>query len=233
MKIANRIVVCLLGLGVLPVMIFRELVYGVVSISQSSSLYTILQKFMKDKSMLDSAMEIKISIREMLDYLQNGKFNFGGMDFDLSKIPAELLVTKNWLIAAAVLVAVAILVAIVVAGCALFTKAYKTMICMGAGGAICSFAAIKCFQKFAVPFLDGTIDIGALLAKALIGDSDNFILSVGAAFLEKTISVDAFHIGSAVSTMMIFFVAIALWEIAFYVTLPEKDKPAKKLKKAA
>ena len=44
MKILNRIVVFLLALSVLPIMYFLNAVRAVVSISESSSLYTILSK---------------------------------------------------------------------------------------------------------------------------------------------------------------------------------------------
>lgn len=230
MKILNRIIVFILGIGVLPVMFFNALARALVSIAQDSSIYTILKKIASDNEFVDSAMEIKVSIKDLLSYISEGKFSIAGMDFDINKIPVEMLSKKNWLIATGVLLVIALLIALVIAGCALFTKAYKTMICLGAGGTICTFAAIQCFSKFATPFLDGTVDLGSLLGKAVMGNSESILGSLGTAFLEGAINIDAFQLGSGVFTMMIMFIGVMLWEIAYYVTLPEDQKPQKKVK---
>lgn len=224
MKIFNRIVVILTALAIFPVMYFMNLVRAVVSISENSSLYTILSKLAEE--MTSNAMEITISIKEIVKYIRDGSFSIGGMKFDLSKIPAELLSGKNWAIAAGVLLAVALLITIVIIGCAIFTNAFKTISALGAGGAVCCFAALRCFTRFAAPYMSGSLDIGDILANALIGESNNLLGSIGSSFLSGAISVDLFTLGNAVTLSLIFFLGIALWELAYVVTLPEK-KPAK------
>ena len=106
MKILNRIVVFLLALSVLPIMYFLNAVRAVVSISESSSLYTILSKLAEGTA--NSAMELAFSLKELAGYASRGNFSIGGMKFDISKLPADLLVGKGWAIAAGVLLAVAV-----------------------------------------------------------------------------------------------------------------------------
>lgn len=228
MKILNRIVVFILSLSIFPIMYFLNLVRAVVSISESSSLYTILSKIAEETA--SSAMELTFSIKEIFKYISDG-VSFGGMKFDLSKIPAELLSDKNWVIAAGVLLAVAMIIAIVIMGCALFTNAYKTISALGAGGAICCFAALRFFARFAAPYMSGSIDVGDVLAQAFVGESNNLLGSIGASVLKGAISVDAFSLSNAVTLSLIFFIGIALWELAYIVTLPEdKSKNLKKNK---
>lgn len=228
MKILNRIVVFILSLSISPIMYFLNLVRAVVSISESSSLYTILSKIAEETA--SSAMELTFSIKEIFKYISDG-VSFGGMKFDLSKIPAELLSGKNWVIAAGVLLAVAMIIAIVIMGCALFTNAYKTISALGAGGAICCFAALRFFARFAAPYMSGSIDVGDVLAQAFVGESNNLLGSIGASVLKGAISVDAFSLSNAVTLSLIFFIGIALWELAYIVTLPEdKSKNLKKNK---
>lgn len=220
MKIFNKIVVCLATLAIFPVMYFLNIVRAVVSISEDSSLYTILSKLAEKTA--SSAMEITFSVKEIFKYISDGSVSFGGMTFDLSKIPAELLAGKNWVIAAGVLIAVALLIAIVIIGCALFTEAYKTIMALGAGGAVCCFVALRCFVRFAAPYMSGSIDIGELLANAFVGESNNLLGSIGTSILKGAISVDSFTLGNAVTLSLIFFIGVALWELAYVVTLPEK-----------
>ena len=220
MKTFNKIVVFLLSLSIFPIFYFLNLVRAVVSISESSSLYTILSKLAEDTA--NSAIELTFSIKEIVTGISNGSFSFGGMSFDISKIPAELLTGKGWVIAAGVLLAVAAVIAIVIMGCALFTNANKTISALGAGGFVCCFAALRCFARFAAPFLSGTVDIGGILAKAFIGESNNLLGSIGESILEGAISVDAFSLGNAVTLSLIVFLGIALWELAYFITIPEK-----------
>lgn len=220
MKIFNKIVVCLATLAIFPVMYFLNIVRAVVSISEDSSLYTILSKLAEKTA--SSAMEITFSVKEIFKYISDGSVSFGEMKFDLSKIPAELLAGKNWAIAAGVLIAVALLIAIVIIGCALFTEAYKTITALGAGGAVCCFAALRCFVRFAAPYMSGSIDIGELLANAFVGESNNLLGSIGTSILKGAISVDSFTLGNAVTLSLVFFIGVALWELAYVVTLPEK-----------
>lgn len=224
MKILNRIVVFLLGAAVFPVLITRDLIRAVVSINQDTSVYKILSAFMDT---IDRKMEITVSIKDAIEFWQNKTFSFGGLDFKISNLPKDVLITKNWLIATGVLVAVAILIAVVIMGCSLFAQAHKTVMGLSAGALACLFAALKCFGKFAAPFVDGKIDIGSLIADNLIKDDAGLIGGIGAAALKGIIKIDILQLSSAIFTLAIIFGIIFLWSFAYYITLPEKDRKAK------
>lgn len=226
MKILNRIVTFLLGAAVFPALIFRILLRAVVSVNQESSIYKIVSAF---SDMLEKKMEITLSIKEIIGFWQDGKFSFGGMDFSFSKIPTEMLVTKNWLIASAVLIVLTLIIALVIMGCALFTRAHKTVMSLSGGAIVCLFAAVKCFGRFAAPFIDGTVNLGEILSKAIIGDS-SILGSLGSAALSGAIKVDVLQLGNAAFTMMIVFFIILFWTLAYYITLPEKERKELKMK---
>lgn len=221
MKILNRIVTFLLAAAVFPAIYLRVLLRAVVSISPNSSIYKILSTFMET---IDRKMEITVSIKDVISYIQDGVFSVGGMDFSLEKIPKEVLVTKNWFIASGILVAITILIAVVIMGCSIFAQAHKTVMGLSAGALACLGAALGCFSKFAAPFIDGTIDIGTLLADNIIGDSANIIGAIGAAALKGAISVDILQLGNAVFTLGIIFFIILMWTLAYYITLPTQAK---------
>lgn len=221
MKILNRIVTFLLGLAVFPALIFRILLRAVVSINQDTSIFKILSAFSET---VNRKMEITVSIKELIGYIQDGTFSLGGMDFSFDKLPKQLFMTKNWLIATGVLIGITLIIAIVIMGCALFTKAHITVMGLSAGAIACLAAALKCFGKFAAPFVDGTIDLGSLLINSLTGDSMNIIGTIGAAALKGAIKVDILQLGNAVFTIGIIFAIILLWTFAYYITLPENEK---------
>ncbi len=228
MKILNRIVTFVLALAIFPAIVTRFILRIVLSIAGDSSVYTILSSIMEDT--VNSAMEITISLQEIIGYIDEGTFSFGGMDFSISSLPSEMLVTKNWAIASIVLLIVALIVALVIMGCALFAQAHKTVMALSAGGIITCFAAIGCFNKFAEPFTSGAVDIGKFLAQSLLGNEEGLISSLGSVFLSGSISVDILQLGNAVITMAIIFLAILLWTFAYYITLPSDAKPKKVLK---
>lgn len=221
MKILNRIVTFLLALAVFPALYFRILLRAVVSISPDSAIYKIISAFSET---IDRKMEITVSLKEAVGYWQNGTFSVGSMDFSLDKIPKDLLITKNWLIASAAFIVITLIIAIVIMGCALFTKAHKTVMGLSAGALACLGAALGCFTKFAAPFVDGTIDLGALMMNTIIGDEASLLGTIGSAALSGAVKVDILQLGNAVFTLGIIFFIILLWAFAYYITLPTEEK---------
>lgn len=235
MKILNRIVTFLLGLAVFPVVYTRIILRTIVSIAGDSSAYTLLQGIIGET--VDNGMEITLTLKDAIRHIQEGTFSFSGMNFDISKLPEEMLVTKEWAIATIVLLALALLIALIIMGCALFTQAHKTVMAFSASAIALCFAAMGCFSKFAEPFLAGEIDIAKFLGQSLLGDN-GIIASIGSIFISGAISVDALQLGPAVITMAIVFGIILMWTFAYYITLtPEakaaiKNPPVKEPKKA-
>lgn len=224
MKILNRIVTFLLAAAVFPSIIFRILLRAVISFSQESAIYRILSAFSETAQ---RKMEITLSIKEAVGYIQEGKFSFAGMDFSIDKIPKELLTTKNWLIAAGILIVLSLIIALVIMGCALFAQAHKTVMGLSAGAIACLAASVKCFGRFAAPFVDGTIDLGGMLAKSILGESTSLLGTFGTAALNGAISVDILQLGNAVFTLGIIFFIILVWTFAYYITLPENERKKK------
>ncbi len=227
MKILNRIVTFVLAAAVFPSIVTRVLLRAIVSVAKESTAYTLLSGFMENT--IDNGLEITVSIKDLFDYIRDGSFSFEGMNFSFDKLPAEMLVTKNWLIATAVLLALALLIALTIMGCALFAQAHKTVMGLGVGGAACCFGAISCFAKFAAPFVAGDIDIGAFLGETLLGDN-KIVSSIGSMFMSGAVDVDVLQLGNAAITMAILFIAVVLWTFAYFITLPTDAKPKKEKK---
>lgn len=223
MKILNRIVTFLLGLAIFPVIYTRIILRIIISIADNSSAYTILQGIMGET--VDNGMEITLTLKDVIRHIQEGTFSFSGMNFDISKIPEEMLVTKEWAIAAVVLIALVLLIALIIMGCALFTQAHKTVMAFSASAIACCFAAMGCFSKFAEPFLSGEIDVAKFLGQSLLGDN-GLIASIGSVFISGAISVDALQLGNAVITMVIVFGILLAWTFSYYITLTPEAKAA-------
>ena len=224
MKILNRIVTFILAAAVFPSIITRVLLRAIVSVAKDSTAYTLLSGFMENT--IDNGLEITVSIKDLFGYIRDGSFSFVGININFDKLPAEMLATKNWLIATAVLLALALLIALTIMGCALFAQAHKTVMGLGVGGAACCFGAISCFAKFAAPFVAGDIDIGAFLGETLLGDN-KIVSSIGSMFMSGAVDVDVLQLGNAAITMAILFIAVVLWTFAYFITLPSEAKPKK------
>lgn len=227
MKILNRIVTFILAAAVFPSIITRVLLRAIVSVAKDSTAYTLLSGFMENT--INSGLEITVSIKDLFGYIRDGSFSLEGININFDKLPAEMLVTKNWLIATAVLLALALLIALTIMGCALFAQAHKTVMGLGVGGAACCFGAISCFAKFAAPFVAGDVDIGAFLGETLLGDN-KIVSSIGSMFMSGAVDVDVLQLGNAAITMAILFIAVVLWTFAYFITLPSDAKPKKEKK---
>ncbi|MBQ7044792.1 MAG: hypothetical protein IJN78_09380 [Clostridia bacterium] len=227
MKILNRIVTFILAAAVFPSIITRVLLRAIVSVAKDSTAYTLLSGFMENT--IDNGLEITVSIKDLFGYIRDGSFSFEGININFDKLPAEMLATKNWLIATAVLLALALLIALTIMGCALFAQAHKTVMGLGVGGAACCFGAISCFAKFAAPFVAGDVDIGAFLGEILLGDN-KIVSSIGSMFMSGAVDVDVLQLGNAAITMAILFIAVVLWTFAYFITLPSEAKPKREKK---
>ncbi len=222
MKILNRIVTFVLAAAIFPAVVTRIILRVVLSIAGDSTVYTILSSIMEDT--VNSGMEFTVSIKELVGYIKDDTFSFGGMNFSLSSLPTEMLVTKNWAIASMVFLVLALLIAIIIMGCALFAQAHKTVMGLSAGGIVTCITASLCFSRFAEPFISGEVDLGKFLAQSLLGNEEGLVSSLGSAFMSGAIKVDILQLGNAVITMVIIFLALLLWTFAYYITLPKKAK---------
>lgn len=236
MKIVNRIVTALLAAAAFPFLITQFLFEIVLSINEDSIAYGLINLFGgTNNALTGNRLGFQESIASLIKTMTEQE---GSSDLNIvelwNSLPAELDSVKKLIIASFVCVAVGAVVALVIVGCALFTKAYKTIVGLGLGGAGCFLAGIILFGKAGAPLKDGTIDVVNLIAGFLMGEdgTTNGIAAIASSLLEGTISVDVFALGGAVFGAMIMLVAVAVWEFAFYITLPAEERKVKKTKKA-
>lgn len=236
MKIVNRIVTALLAFAAFPFLITQFLFEIILSINEESIAYSLINLFAGTDNMLTgNRLGFQESIwslfKMMTEQDSSSDFNIAEI---WSSLPAELDTIKKLIVASFICVAAGALVALVIIGCAIFTKAYKTIIGLGLGGAGCFLAGIILFGKAGEPLKDGTIDVVKLIADFIIGEdgTTSALGAIASNLLTGTISVDVFALGGAVFGAMIMLIAVAVWEFAFLITLPEKDRKVKKIKKA-
>lgn len=228
MKTFNRIATTAFMLAVFPILFFEKFFRAVVSIDPDSSAYTLIKSVVGDDSVLtNKAMEMTLSLKEVWQYI-SGKED---PVVDLSKvtIPAEITALYKYLYIAGIAVAVGIIIAIVVIGMAIFTKAYKSEIVLTLIGAGCFLTAIIVFKYFAAPFVAGDIDIAKVLVNAIVGDNSSVITALIQGGLSGAVKVNLLQLSTAVIGAMVMMFITAMWNIAYYVTLPKEDKAPKKL----
>lgn len=235
MKIVNRIITAVLAVVTFPVLATQYLFEIVLSIDKNSVAYSLISLFAGTDNMLTgNRLGFKESIVSIAQSIIDGSDRDSG--FDLmeiwSQLPEDFDMTKKLVVASLVFVAVGAVIAVVILGCAIFTKAYKTIIGLGLGGALSFLVGIILFGKAGAPLKDGSIDIVTHLADFLMGEDPNAIGALAGSLLKGTIDVDVFAMGGAVFGAMIVMLGIAVWEFAYYITLPEKERKIKKIKKA-
>lgn len=211
MKILNRIVTFVLAAAIFPAMFTRVLIRFVVEPGG----------FLAGQNLFEET----ITTKELVEYFRDGTLSFGSFFSSSSTLPSVILDMKGWLIATVTFLVLAMLIAIVIMGCALFTRAHKTVLGLSAGGILSCFVAMACFSKFTTPFIEGTSTIADLMPTG--GMFDGLAGQIAQALLPAvTGDVVVFQLGSAVVTTIILFFAVAMWTLAYYVTLPEEEKAA-------
>lgn len=233
MKIVNRIVTALLAAAAFPFLITQIFFKIVLSVSEDSMAYSLITALAGTDNMLTgNRLGIQESLWNIFQMITGNKES--SFDFDFmsvwNSLPESLAASKNLIIASIICVAVGALIALVIVGCAIFTKAYKTIIGLGFAGFATFLAGIILFKEAGEPLTDGTVDALRLIADLLMSDGGSDFGAIAAALLEGTISVDTFSLGGAVFGAMIMMIAVVVWEFAYVLTLPESEKPAKKAK---
>lgn len=230
MKIVNKIITFLGAAVVFPVLIMQTFVSLIVSVNKESLAYSFFNMVLGENNKITgNRLGVEKSLVDFFDYL-TGKTQ-STIDFKdvISKLPAEFNPIKKFVVAALVFVAIGVLITVIVMGCALFTKAYKTIIGLSLGGAASFLTSIALFGKAAKPLLDGTIDVASTILPLVI-DSKSILGSLATAALNGTINVDRLGLGGAVYGAMIVLFAVAVWEFAYYITIPVEERKPKKVK---
>lgn len=230
MKIINRIITFLAAVAVFPVLITQTFVSIIVSIDRESIVYTLANALLgEDNQLTGNRLGIEKTAIDFFNYLTGKTASTFDLKKMLSEMPVDFEPIKKYIIASLVFIAVGVLITVVVMGCALFTKAYKTIIGLGVAGGASFMMAVVFFGKAAKPLLDGTIDVATTVLPFFI-NSESFFGSIAVAAFNGAISVDSCGLGGAIYSAMIILFAIAVWEFAYYITIPKEEKIAKKVK---
>ena len=214
MKILNRIVTFILAAAVFPAAVTRIMIR--IIIAPGGLLSSVMD---------DTAIKEELSVIDIINYIQEGTFDFLKDLFNFDNLPIEVNAVKGWLLASAVMLVLALLVALIIMGCALFTQAHKTVMCFSIGGALSCFLAMSFFTKFTAPFTAGKVDIGAILGKNLEG-AEGFVGSILSSAISGVVDFEVFQLGNAVITMALLFIGILFWTFAYYITLSPEAKAA-------
>lgn len=235
MKIVNRIVTAVLAAVSFPLLLTQIFIDIVLSVNENSTAYTLIKSFLgEDNQLINNRLGFQESLIDLFNLITGKTESSFGIDFKsfFQNLPAELEPLKNYAIAAAVFICLGVFIAVVVIGCALFTRAYKTIIGLSLGSSLCFLIAIIVFGQGTKPLLDGTIDVAGIVMQLISTGESSTLGSIASSVLAGAINVDTFAFGGGVFGPMIMMFATAMWELAYYITLPSNEKPNKKLKKA-
>ncbi len=214
MKILNRIVTFILAVAVFPAAVTRIMIR--IIIAPGGLLNSVMG---------DTAIKEELSVIDIINYIQEGTFDFLKDLFNFDNLPIEVNAVKGWLLASAVMLVLALLIALIIMGCALFTQAHKTVMGLSIGGALSCFLAMSFFTKFTAPFTAGKVDIGAILGKNLEG-AEGIVGSILSSAISGVVDFEVFQLGNAVITMALLFIGILFWTFAYYITLSPEARAA-------
>ncbi len=214
MKILNRIVTFILAVAVFPAAVTRIMIR--IIIAPGGLLNSVMG---------DTAIKEELSVIDIINYIQEGTFDFLKDLFNFDNLPIEVNAVKGWLLASAVMLVLALLIALIIMGCALFTQAHKTVMGLSFSGALFCFLAMSFFTKFTAPFTAGKVDIGAILGKNLEG-AEGLVGSILSSAISGVVDFEVFQLGNAVITMALLFIGILFWTFAYYITLSPEAKAA-------
>lgn len=198
-KIVYKAVSAILALSVIPIAVFAPMIQIVGDVS-------IVQYYVgEDVSLYD--------IYKLFFARGNTFSGFG------AKMTDEVRATMPELITAGSFLVLALLLGIAVALVAIFCKKKLPTLLVSAGGCLSVVGLFVAFKQFAVPYLDGTIDIGKL------GLMEEGILET---VFSALIRLRTLQISSAGFLMFGAFLCVLLWTGAFLlVEMGETPKQPK------
>lgn len=208
MKALYRIVNALLAAAIFPAAIFLDLIF-----------------FRASTSIADAGLQEGISIKFIIDVITGKETFFHDMLIDkagLSSLswPQELDPVKGQIIATLVFFALALVAALFIVIWSICSNKRLPVIIASAAGLISTIVMIICFNSFAAPIVDGTINVIKIF-------SSNWLIGL----LGNMVSVDHLSMGGVHTGMIMLFIALIVWTGAFYLVEmgeTKEEKPAKK-----
>lgn len=207
MKALYRIVNALLAAAVFPVAVFLDLIF-----------------FRASTSLADAGLMEGISIKFIIDVITGKETFFHDMLFKDTGAgfswPQALDPVKGQLIATVVFFALALVAALFIVIWSICSNKRIPVLIASAAGLISTIIMIICFNSFAAPIVDGTINVVKIF-------SSNWLIGL----IGNVVAVDHLSMGGVHTGMIMLFIALIVWTGAFYLVEmgePKEEKPAKK-----
>lgn len=208
--ILYRLVMAIMAVCVPLAAYFCDYVYYVVQ-SDVFKFLAQLQGNDSDTGETYDSVSIHRFVQDYLPLFGESTDGAGGMSEILAPV-------KPAMISLAVFFVLAIVLAVVIFFFSCFSKKKIVQICLSAGGILSMIGVYISFHYIAVPFLDGTINLGSF--------SSNSILS---AILPYLASVSQLRLTTGYFLMLFLFLGMALWASANkLIEIGDKPKSVKK-----
>ena len=219
MKKLNRIITPVLALGTLPILYFLPLLNIFVSSGLQSGTdekTNLITKYLE----LRQYMSINFLVKFMQDD-SHSKLWYTVVDAVKSEntgAVSSLLSSAKWVYAAIAFLVLTVVLAVTLAVFAAIGKYEKTNICLGAGSCVSAFAMNLCFNAFAKPFLNGSINVSSLLSSAVTTEDAatalNSITGLLSGLINKIANVDVMQLSSAYSIALFTLIIAVIFCIA-------------------
>lgn len=220
MKAVYKIGAVLLLLAIFPVLILTPFV-KIIVVSDVTSLFSSTPTVLLDKS---------YSLRELYELYASNKEAIASSGLSLSSIPQNIVdALKVPGVTFLCLFAVAILCAVLAIFFSVFSKNKRGTMVLAALGAASAFGMNTAFNNVAKPLVNGSISVMDLLGEEFLTKLTGGLSSIGDALLsligsstKQMIDIRLLNLSSAYLFMLLLFLGVILWSVAF--TLLEWDK---------
>lgn len=220
MKAVYKIGAVLLLLAILPVLIFLPFV-KIIVVSDVASLFGSTPSILLDES---------YSLKELYELYENNKEAIASSGFSLSSLPENFIsALKVPGITFLVLFALALLCMVLALFFVLFSKNKRGAMVLSALGAASAFGMNTAFNNIAKPLINGAISVTDLLGEEFLSKISGGMSALGSALMsilgggsKQLIDIRLLNLSSAYLFMLLLFLGVILWSVAF--TLMEWDK---------
>lgn len=219
MKALYKTGTALLALAVFPVLIFTPFI-KIIIVSDITSFFSSTPKILVDDS---------YSLKELYELYTANKETISSSGFSLSSLPENVVsALKTPAVLFLIFFAIAILCAVLVFFVGLISKNRRWPMIISAVGAGSSFGMNLAFNNISKPLVNGTISVTDFLGEDLLSKMSGGLSELGNALMslfgsgKELIDIRLFNLSSAYLFMLLLFLAIILWSVAF--TLAEWDK---------
>ena len=218
MKTVFRILTPIFSVAVLPVLYFLPLIRAMVSSGLLSALSgggsgtkTNLLTSTLGIGEYTSIKDIVALAQGDTSKFQNWKAVYDSLGDDFKKRLSEEFACGRWLIAALVFFALLVVLVLVITVLSAVTGKHVVPLCLSVGAFASALAMNACFNKFAMPFVSGAINLSSVLGGKV---GDNAILGT---LLGNAVSVDYLQLSVAYTVTLFLLVVVMILSVCALV----------------